>query len=340
VDEIRAKLTPGEEARLATVRPLNPETHVAYAKGRFFWNMRTEEGLRKAVECFEQAIDKDPDYALAYVGLADSWVPRAWYAYLPPKAVFPRAKEAVTKALELDPELAEAHTTLAFINLYYDWNWAAADREFRRAIELNPNYANAHHWYAEHLSLLGKHEAAIHEAERARELDPLSSIINTWVGSRYFFARGYDMAIKQYRNVVELDPNFVPARLALGQAYEQQKMSPEASGELESAVRLSGGSPVCIASLAHAYGVTGRTKDTLRLVGDLKKLAAQRYVSSFDMALAWLGLEDNDRALAALERAVEERSPRLLFLTIEPRFNPLRSHHRFQTLVRRVGPFK
>ena len=138
--------------------------------------------------------------------LADSSVARAWYAYLPAKEAFPPAKKAVTRALELDPGLAEAHTTLAFINLYYDWNWDAADREFRRAIELNPNYANAHHWYAEYLSLVGQHEAAIREAQRARELDPLSSIINTWVGSRYFFARKYDMAAEQYRNVLEQDP--------------------------------------------------------------------------------------------------------------------------------------
>jgi TolB-like protein/DNA-binding winged helix-turn-helix (wHTH) protein/Tfp pilus assembly protein PilF len=340
VDEIRVKLTPGEQARLAKVHASNPEAHVAYAKGRFFWNKRTEDGLQKAVEFFEQAIERDPDYALAYVGLADSWVPRAWYAYLPPKEAFPRAKQAVTRALQLDPGLAEAHTTLAFLNLYHDWNWAAADREFRRAIELNPNYANAHHWYAEYLSLIGQHETAIREAERARELDPMSSIINTWVGSRYFFARKYDTAVQQYRNVVELDPNFVPAHLALGQAYVQMKMFPEAIAELEKAVALSGGSPVYIASLAHAYGVTGRRSDTLRLIDDLKKLSGRRYVASFDMAIAWLGLGDKERTLAALEKAVADRSPRLLFLMVDPRFDAVRSDPRFQTLIRRVGPSK
>ena len=244
------------------------------------------------------------------------------------------------RALELDAGLAEAHTTLAFIDLYYDWDWAAADREFRHAIELNPNYANAHHWYAEYLSLVGRHEAAIREAERARELDPLSSIINTWVGSRYFFARRYDMAVAQYRNVVDLDPNFVPAHLALGQAYEQTKMFPEAIGELERAAGLSGGSPIYIASLAHAYGVTGRKSDALKLIGDLKKLASRRYVSPFDMAIAWLGLGDNEGALAAIEKAIEDRTPRLLFLMTDPRFDPLRSDRRFQALIKRVGPFK
>jgi tetratricopeptide (TPR) repeat protein len=340
VDELRIRLTPGEEARLAYVPATNPEAYVAYAKGRFFWNKRTEEGLRKAVEFFGEAIDKDPGYALAHVGLADSWVPRAWYAYMPAKEAFPHAKRAITRALELDPGLAEAHTTLAFLNLYYDWDWAAAEREFRRAIQLNANYANGHHWYAEYLSLVGQHEAAIREAERARELDPLSSIINTWVGSRYFFARRYDMAVEQYRNVVELDPNFVPAHLALGQAYEKTKMFPEAIKELERAVDLSGGSPVYVASLAHAYGVTGRRSDALRLIDELKKLASQRYVASFDMAIAWLGAGDDERALASLEKALEERSPRLLFLSVEPRFDPLRSHAGFQALIKRVGPFK
>jgi TolB-like protein/DNA-binding winged helix-turn-helix (wHTH) protein/tetratricopeptide (TPR) repeat protein len=337
VDEIRVKLTPGEQARLANVRPFNPEAQIAYAKGRFFWNKRTDEGLRKAIEFFGQAIASDPGYALAYVGLADSWVPRAWYAYVSPKEAFPPAKQAVTRALELDPDLAEAHTTLAFINLYYDWDWAAAEREFLRAIELNSNYANAHHWYGEYLSLVSRHDAAIREAERARELDPISSIINTWVGARYFFARRNDTAIAQYRNVVEQDPGFVPARLALGSAYEQKKMFPEAIAELEKAVSLSGGSPVYVASLAHAYGLTGRKADTLRLIGELRKLSAQRYVAAFDVAIAWLGMGDTARALTSLEMAFNDRSPRLLFLNVEPRFDPLRSEPRFQALIRKVG---
>jgi TolB-like protein/tetratricopeptide (TPR) repeat protein len=340
VDEIRVTLTPGELARLTKVGASNPEAHIAYAKGRFFWNMRTEEGLQKAVEYFEQAIEKDPGYALAYAGLADSWVPRAWYAYLPASEAFPHAREAVTKALELDPDLVEAHTTLAFLKLYYELDWDAAERQFLRAIKLNPNYANAHHWYAEYLSLVGRHDEATREAERARELDPFSSIISTWVGSRYFFAHRYDLAIEQYRSVVELDSNFVPARLALGQAYMRMKMFHEAITELERAVSMSGGSPVYVASLAHAYGVTGRRGDSLRLIDDLKELAGQRYVASFDMAIAWVGLGDHNRALALLKKAFEERSPRLLFLNVEPRFDPLRSHADFQALIKRVGPFK
>src|SRR5205823_4292109 len=183
-----------------------------------------------------------------------------------------------------------------------------------------PNYANAHHWYAEYLSLIGQHEAAIQESERARELDPLSSIINTWVGSRYFFARRYDMAVEQYRNVVERDPNFVPVHLTLGQAYEQKGMFQEAIAELERAVILSGRSPVYVASLSHAYGVAGRTGETLKMINELKQLSGRRYVAPFDQAIAFLGLGDKNRALASLQRALEERSPRVLFLMVEPRF--------------------
>jgi TolB-like protein/Tfp pilus assembly protein PilF len=340
VDEIRVKLTPGEQARLASAHTSNPEAHFAYARGRIYWNKRTEEGLQKAIECFQEAINKDPDYALAYAGLADSWVPRAWYAFLPPTEAFPVAKAAATRALELDPNLAEAHTTLAFITLYYDWDWAAADREFRRAITLNPNYANAHHWYAEYLSLIGRHEAAIQESERARELDPLSSIINTWVGARYFFARRYEKAIEQYRNVVEMDPTFVPVHLSHGVAYEQKRMYREAIAELERAVSLSGGGPVYLAALAHTYGVSGRRSDTQKLIDELKRVSARRYVASFDMAIALLGLGDRDRTFDALEKAVQERSPRLLFLMIDPRFDPLRSDSRFQRLTKLVGPSK
>jgi TolB-like protein/DNA-binding winged helix-turn-helix (wHTH) protein/Tfp pilus assembly protein PilF len=338
VDQIRVEVTPGEKARLSQARAASPEAHLEYVKGRFYWSKRTEEGLRKAGDCFQRAIENDPGYALAYAGLADSWAAMAWYAYLPAREAFPKAKAAVMKALQLDPGLAEAHTTLAFITLYYDWDWAAAEREFLRAIELGPNYANAHHWYAEYLSLNGRHDSAIKESERARELDPLSSIINTWVGSRYFFARRFDMAVEQFRNVVEMEPGFAPVHLMLGQAYEQKGMFQEAIAELENGVILSNGSPVYVASLAHAYGVAARTGDTLRLIDELKSLSGRRYVASFDMAIAFLGLGDKNRALTSLEKAVEERSPRLLFLMVEPRFDVLRSSSRFQELARRVGP--
>jgi tetratricopeptide (TPR) repeat protein len=336
-DEIRVTLTSPDRARLGRVRVTNPDAYQAYSKGRFFWNKRTEEDLKKAIGFFQQAVDKDPDYALAYDGLADCWLPLGWYGYLSPLATFPHAKAAVTKALSLDDSLAEAHTSLGFVKLYYDRDWAGAEHEFRRAIDLNPNYANGHHWYAEFLSLVGRHTQAIAESERARELDPLSNIINTWVGSRYFFARQYDKALEAYRNALEMDPNFVPARLVLGQAYEQKGMLQEAIAEFERAVRLGGGSSVYAASLAHAFGVAGRRTEALKVLEGLSDMAQNRFVSSYDMALACVGLGDNAKAFELLKAAVEERSPRVAFLGVEPRFDPLRADPRFRELLRSVG---
>jgi TolB-like protein/DNA-binding winged helix-turn-helix (wHTH) protein/Tfp pilus assembly protein PilF len=335
--EIRVTLTPPDRARLAPRYTPDPDAYLAYSKGRFFWNRRTEVDLKRAIGYFQQAIEKDPDYALAYDGLADCWLPLGWYAYMAPAETFPRAKAAVMKALALDNSLAEAHTSLAFVTLYYDRDWANAEREFRRAIDLNPNYANGHHWYAEFLSLVGRHKEAIAESERARELDSLSNIINTWVGSRYFFARQYDRAIEQYRNAVEMDPRFVPVHLVLGHAFEQKHMFQEAILELEKAVSLSDGSPVYMASLAHAYGIAGRRSQARKVFDDLRNLSKQRYVSSYDLALASLGVGETDQALALLAQAVKEHSPRAAFLGVDPRFDGLRSDARFKTLMVRIG---
>lgn len=336
-DEIRATLTPPERARLARRRTPDPDAYFAYSKGRFFWNKRTEVDLKRAIGYFQQAIEKDPNYALAYDGLADCWLPLGWYAYMAPSETFPYAKVAVRKALALDDSLAEAHTSLAFVTLYYDRDWAKAEREFRRAIELNPNYANGHHWYAEFLSLEGRHQEAITESERARELDPLSNIINTWVGSRYFFARQYDKAIEQYRNTLEMNPGFVPVHLVLGQALEQKHMYREAIAELEKAVLLSDGSPIYMASLVHAYGAAGRRGQARKLFDKLWNLSGHRFVSSYDLALASLGIVEADRTFALLARAVEERSPRVAFLGVDPRFDALRSDARFKELMIRIG---
>ena len=197
---------------------------------------------------------------LAYDGLADCWLPLGWYGFLPPSETFPHARAAITKALSLDDSMAETHTSLAFVNMYYDRDWAGAEREFRRAIELNPNYANGHHWYGEYLSLVGRHAEAIAESQRARELDPLSNIINAWVSSRYFFARQYDKAIEEGRNAVQVDPGFGPAHLVLGHAYEQKGMIEEAIAEFEKASSLEGGGSMYAASLAHALALAGKTR--------------------------------------------------------------------------------
>jgi TolB-like protein/DNA-binding winged helix-turn-helix (wHTH) protein/Tfp pilus assembly protein PilF len=336
-DEIRVTLTPPDRARLARVHTTNPEAYQAYSKGRFYWNKRTAADLERAIGFFQQAVGKDPEYALAYDGLADSWIPLGWYGYLSPAAAFPQAKTAVMRALSLDDSLAEAHTSLAFVNLYYDRDWTGAEREFRRAIELNPNYANGHHWYAEFLSLVGRHGEAIAESQRAREIDPLSSIINAWVSSRYYYAGQYDKAVGEGRNAVEMDASFAPARMVLGQAYEKKGMLKEAIAEFEAASRLGGGSSIYAGSLAHALGIAGRHASAMKVLEDLKGTAKSRFVSSYDLALAYLGLRDHAKTFDMLSAAVRERSPRAAFLGVDPRFDGLRKDPRFREALRSIG---
>jgi len=335
-DEIRVKVTPQERSRMATNQVVDPAAHEDYIKGRFYWNKRTEEGLTRGIVYFRRAIDLEPSYAEAYDGLADCWNGLAWYGYVPSKDAFSSAKAAATRALELNGSMAEARTSLAFVNANYDYDWKAAEHGYKRAIALNPNYANAHHWYADFLSAMGRHEEAIAESKRARELDPLSPIINTWLGWRYQFARQYDQAIAEYRKALDLDPSFPPAHLMLGQTYEQKGMLKEATVELEQAANLSGNGAIYLASLAHAYGVAGRRNDALQLIRRLERLAAGQQVSSYDMALAFVGMDDKDHAFSWLERAASDHAGRLIFLNVEPRFDSVRSDPRFGELVRRL----
>jgi TolB-like protein/Flp pilus assembly protein TadD len=336
-DEIRVTLTPLDRARLARIRPSNPDAYRSYSKGRFFWNKRTEQDLKKAITFFQQAVDADPGYALAYDGLADSWIPLGWYGFMPPSETFPHAKMAVMKALSLDDSLAEAHTSLAFVNLYYERDLTGAEREFRRAIDLNPNYANGHHWYAEFLSLVGRHSEAIAESQRARELDPLSSIINAWLSSRYFYARDYDKAIEEGRNAVDMDPGFAPARMVLGQAYEQKGMLKEAVAEFEKASSLDGASSMYAACRAHALALAGRRAEALKVLEDLNQRAENGFICSYDRAIAHVGLGDREKSLQLLNAAVQERSPRTAFLGVDPRFGGLRTDLRFSGLLSSIG---
>jgi TolB-like protein/Tfp pilus assembly protein PilF len=335
--KIRIAVTPEENARLTGPRRVNPEAYEAYLRGRYFWNKRTEEAVRRAIPFFEQSMSKDPNYPLAHDGLADCWLSLGWYGYVSPKEAFPRAKAAAMRALELDDSLAEAHTSLAFASMNYDWDWSAAEREFRKAIELNPNYANAHHWYGDYLSAVGRHEQAIAESRRALELDPLSPIINAWLGWRYYFARQFDQAIDQYRETLEIDPNFVPVHLVLGQAYEQKGMLKEAIAELEKGASLSQGAPLYAASLAHAYAVAGRRSEAETLLRQTNERAQRAYVPSFHVAIIYAGLGRKDETLAWLERGYQERSAWMVWLKVDPRFDFVRSDARFQNLLRRLG---
>jgi TolB-like protein/Tfp pilus assembly protein PilF len=337
-DEIRIKLRPQERARLGKVRPVNPEAYEAYLKGRYFWNKRTKEALEKSVPCFERAIEKDPDYASAYAGLADSYCLLANTAYgaLPPKEAFSKARVATLKALEIDKTLAEAHASLAQLDLY-EFDWLAAERELRRSIELNPGFAVAHHWYALYLSAKGRFKEALAEANRAYGLDPLSVIINRDLGLIYYYARQPDRAIEQYRKTLELDPNFALAHQALGRAYLEMGMYTKGVEEIQLAVRLSGESVGMLAALAHAYGLAGKTEKARGILGDLMERSRRSYVPPTSIAVIYAGLGEKENALEWLEKAWGEQDVGLHTLKVHPIFNGLCTDPRFQDLLRRMN---
>jgi TolB-like protein/DNA-binding winged helix-turn-helix (wHTH) protein/Flp pilus assembly protein TadD len=336
-DQIRINLTPQEQAALKNVRVVNPEAYESYLKGRYFWNKRTADGLKAALAYFNQAIEEDPKYAQAYSGLADTYALLGdWqYAVMTPKEAFPKAKAAAIKALELDSALGEAHNSLAFVLDGFDWDFDSAGKEFRRAIELNPGYATAHHWYAWHLSLLGRYDEAIAEMRKAENLDPLSLIINADLAELLVLAHSYDESIQQSRKTIEMDPNFALAHNQLAQAYLQKHMYDKAVAELQKAVQLSGGSPTSMANLARAYVLSGNRSEAEKLLSDLKKRSNPGHSNASEIAMIYASLGDTDQAMSWLEKGYEERfNPGVL---LRPGFDPLRSDSRFQNLVHRIG---
>jgi TolB-like protein/DNA-binding winged helix-turn-helix (wHTH) protein/Flp pilus assembly protein TadD len=336
-EHIRISLNGEEEAALKNTKVVNPEAYVSYLKGRYFWNKRTADGLKAAVAYFNQAIEEEPNYARAYSGLADTYALLGdWqYAVMTPKEALPKAKAAAIKALELDSTLGEAHNSLAFCLDGFDWDFESAEKEFRRAIELNPGYATAHHWYAWHLALVGRNAEAIAEMRKAQNLDPLSLIINADLAELLVIAHFYDESIQQSRKTIEMDPNFGLAHNQLAQAYLQKGMHDEAITELQKAIQLSGDSPTCTANLARAYAASGRRNEALQLLNDLKKRSNPGYSHASEIATVYAALGDNGQALTWLQKGYEERfNPGVL---LRPGFDPLRSDPRFQDLVRRIG---
>jgi TolB-like protein/DNA-binding winged helix-turn-helix (wHTH) protein/Tfp pilus assembly protein PilF len=336
-EQIKINLTPREQAALNNVRVVHADAYESYLKARYFWNKRTAEGLRVALAYFNQAIEEDPNYAQAYSGLADTYALLGdWqYAVMTPAEAYPKAKAAALKAVELDSSLSEAHNSLAFLLDGFDWDLDSGGKEFRRAIELNPGYATAHHWYAWHLALLGQDDEAIAEMKKAESLDPLSLIINADLAELLVLAHSYDEAMRQSRRTIEMDPNFAMAHNQLGQAYLQDHKYEEAVMELQHAVQLSGGSPTCIANLARAYVLSGRRSEALKLLSELKGRAKPGYSHASEVAAIYVSLGDMDEAMNWLEKGYAERfNPGVL---IRPGFDPLRSDPRFQKLAHRVG---
>ena len=333
-EQIRINLKPQEQATLKHGKVVDPQAYEAYLKGRYFWNKRTGDDFEKAVEYFNQAIARDPNYAQAYSGLADTYALMGdWeYGVLAPREALPRAEAAAVKALQLDDTLGEAHTSLAFCFDVFDWDLKSAEAEFRRAIELNPSYATAHHWYAWHLSLSGSNVNAIAEMKKAKNLDPVSLIINADLAELLLIAHFPDESIEQSRKTIEMDVNFALAHNQLAVAYLQRRRQDEAIAELQKAVQLSSGSPTCTANLARAFAASGRRNEAVQLLDDLKK-RSRPDVS--EVAVVYAALGDNDQAMTWLEKGYEERfNPSVL---LRPGFDPLRADPRFQDLERRVG---
>ena len=337
VDRLGVTLAAGERKRLSAQPATNQEAYTLYLKGRYFWNKRTERDVQVAVDYFQQATNLDPGYSLAWVGIADTWIFRGWYSRLAPRETFPQAKHAVMRALEFDSTLAEAHASLAHIHFEFDHDWIAAEREYRRAIELNPKYAVAHQWYGGFLSAMGRHEEAMQQAQTARSLDPLSPIIQTWVGLRYYFARQHDNAIVEYRKALEIDRNFAPAHWHLGMAYEQTGRYAEGVAEAERALALDQGSLLYLASLGHAYAKAGRVREARATLSRLAEASRTRHVSAYHVAVIHIALGDTAEALDWLGRALAEQSPWVGYLNVDPRVDPVRSHSQFQSLIRKLG---
>lgn len=336
-DEIRIKLTPEEASRLASTRSVDPEAHDAYLRGRYHWNRDEPEDLEKARQYFERALQIDPRHARAHAALADYYSVLPFYTSAAPAEVFPKAKAAVAKALELDDSLAEAHAALAYIHTYYDWDWATAEREFRRALTLDPNEASLRHRYSRYLSSLGRIEEALAEMQRARELDPLSLIVKANVGVVYYFGRRYDETIEELRKLVNEEPEFPVAHWGLGLAYEQKGMMAPALAAFEKSVELTQRGTNALASLGRAYAVSGRTQEARKILEELTNRAKQKNISAYQIALVHIGLDEKDRAFEALERAFKERSTLLTYLKMDPRLDPLRDDPRYRELLRRMN---
>ena len=335
--QINVRLTPQEHARLASSRPVNPEAYRLCLLGRFYWNKRTEGGLKKAIGFFQRAIEIDPSYAPGYAGMADSYNLLGDYSYSRPRDAYPKGRAAARKALQIDEASAEAHTSLAFVQFDYDWDWASSEKEYKRAIELNPNYATAHQWYSDYLLAMRRYPEALAESKRALELDPLSPAINVNLAHRYWFMRQYDTEIRGLQETALLFPEFSNTYGTLAYAYLAKGRYQEAIVALQKRRSLSGASPAEVAALAQAYAKGGIRGYYLWEIRRLREESKHRYVRPVHIARLFTYLGEKDQALSYLEKAYEEHDWHLTRLDVDPVWDPLRSEPRFQDLLRRMN---
>ena len=339
--DVAAAITDGIRLRLRPHQPsrrVNPAAYEAYLKGRFFWNRRSPESTQEAISYFQKSIADDSNYAPAYVGLADcySLLGSAQMGALPPRVAMPQAKEAVLKALKLDPELAEAHASLAHIKLIFDWDFSGADAEFRRAIQLNPDYATAHQWYALYFNATGQPDEALKQLKIAEELDPLSPVVKISFGDSYYFARKYPESEKAAREALDFNPDYALAQLVLGRALERQKKYPAAMEAFQRGWQLAGHAPALTAFVAHAYATSGDAATARKMAEDLEALTSKPngpYISPLYIATIYTGLGDLDSAFKYLNKAADERCEYLVYLQHEPMADPLRGDSRFDQLL-------
>lgn len=315
----------------------NTAAYHLYLKGRYFWNKITEQGFLKGIEYFEQAVAVDPDYALAYVGLADCHLLLVDLGYRSSKEALPKAQAAAQTAIAIDEALAEAHTSLAHTRFYYDWDFAGAEQEFQRALELNPNYATAHQWYGWYFHGIGAHDRAVAELQRAREIDPLSLIINTTLGIAFLSQRQYEQARGYFQDVIDIDPHFALAHHCLGLALAHQARLAEAVAELQQTIQLSGNSPLTLGAMGYIYAICGKRVEAHAVLEELQEQAKHRYVSPYHVARVYAGLGEKDSAFAWLEQAYQTRSHYLVWIKTDFLLDHLRPDPRFRSLLRRIG---
>ena len=337
-EKLKLKLSGEEQRRLAKGDSTNTEAYRSYLRGRYFWDKRTPDGIKQAMAEFQQAIERDPHFALGYVGLADCYTGLTFYNFAAPPEAMPKAKESAIKALSLDNTVAEAHASLGHILMNYDWDWPTAEKEFKRSIELKPDYATAHQWYAIHyLTATGRLESAVQEMKKALELEPASLVMNTFMGATFYYAGRYDEAIDQCHRTVEMDPNFAVAHWHLGLAYEQKHVFNKAIEEFQKAISLSQGSPLMVAALGHAHAKSKNTNEANKILDELSEFSKHEYVSPLGIAEIYVALGNNEKAFQLLEKAYADRSFHLVNINVSPHFVELRSNRRFQDLERRIG---